>query len=355
MKIRRIYNATATAKAVKKAVKTATESNRVTFADLLRGYEEAYRNRPENPLTAPEKEDIFANALLNLATAVAHSVINKCIDPSRKSATPSANSGCSPTMIQLKRDIFHALANINAIKYATENATALVTDAEGNAKKIVTDRALYDGLMKQLQKTLPDGYDLVHDAVVAIMEETRNATERGVLEAPFLEVTYNTRRLKKRVYIRKADSVGGYEEVQTAPIREVYKSVRRAVANSRAIQTDPRNGYTYIEDYIKDGETDRIDRIYYRSGKYEDIGSYETDSNGRQTHYTADLVTFESLEALTEKLLLTPREYAILKYRMKGYGNKAIATYLGITENSCKGATRRLREKAVKIGLTPKK
>lgn len=329
----------------------------VTFADLLREYEKTYRERPTAPSVDFDKETAYSTALLNLATAVAYSVINKCIDPSRKKENPSLNSGCSPVMMQLKRDIYTAVQNINAIKYATENATAIVEDKNGNAKTVVLDSSLYEGLTKQLNKTIPDGYDLVQDAIVSILAETEKAVDRGDLDRPFLEEKYTVRRLKKKVYIRKADSVNGYETVETAPITEIYKSVRRAIDNSRAVQTDPKSGYCYIEDFIKDGETDRIDRIFYRSAKYADIGSYAFDFNGRPTHYTADLESFETVERLTEKLkeTLTDREYLVLSHKLKGRGNKAIATYTGISENACKGATRRIREKALAIGLHSKR
>lgn len=128
------------------------------------------------------------------------------------------------------------------------------------------------------------------------------------------------------------------------PIQEVYKAVRRAVQESRAVRTDPRNGYTYIDGLTADG----LDTIYYRLNKYADIGGY--DSTGK---YTTDRQTVTDYAVTVEQLGLTDRQAEVLRLRMQGKGHKAIATYLGVTQRAVAKTVEQIRKKAVAIGLDP--
>ena len=59
------------------------------------------------------------------------------------------------------------------------------------------------------------------------------------------------------------------------------------------------------------------------------------DVNGKRKFdgaYTADLETAQATETLVSSLELTDRQATILKLRLQGYGYKAIATYLGISQ-----------------------
>lgn len=71
----------------------------------------------------------------------------------------------------------------------------------------------------------------------------------------FMQSPYKERRLKKKVWIKKDDSINGWETVETTPIQETYKAVRREIEHSRAMSTDARNGYSYLEDIAHDSET----------------------------------------------------------------------------------------------------
>ena len=124
----------------------------------------------------------------------------------------------------------------------------------------------------------------------------------------------------------------------------MYRAVRKAVQDSRATQTDPRNGYSYIEELTADG----LDTIYHRLQKYADLGGY--DCNGL---YTADRQTAADYEAIVERLELTDRQAVVIRLRMQGKGNKAIATYLGVTPQAVQNTLAKIQRKAAKIGLTP--
>lgn len=309
--------------------------------------------------TALDSGKDYGPALLDLSTVFAYSVVNKCIDPQRKTAADRdsiSDNGQNPAMIALKRGIAadrRTLDNTNAAANVATRAT-LNKDGDPVTETADSDAAAVAAL---LDETLTDGIDLVQTAAVALLEQAADhADGPGWLDRP-----YTVRRLSRRVYIRTEDSAA-YRDDETTPAQEVYRAVRRAVQESRAVQTDPRNGYTYIEDLTADG----LDTIYYRLHKYADLGGYA--HNGQDgdrlpgspagygqsgEHYTADRQTVTDYNAIMKQLNLTDRQALILRLRMQGKGNKAIATYLGVTYQAVQNTLAKIQKKAVAIGLTP--
>lgn len=333
---------------------TTTTTTPTTFADLLH----AYNNNPTDPTT-----------LTDLATAVTYSVLRKVIDPTRKHTTTDGtptDKGHNPALLALRASLTRDRAYLARLDHATDGATRWGYDKDGNPSREIVDPDLDRAASVLIREALTgDGLDLLHDAMVAILDETEKQTARDPEQGVDLERPYTVRRLKKRVWIKEADSVNGWETVETTPIQEVYKAVRRAIQNSRAMQSDPRNGYLYLSTTTADPDSGETETIYRRLPRYADIGTdgqhtpaHYTDGqpvglDGRPTHYSTDAVTVETLDRLVGEMNLTDREATILKFRMQGYGCKAIATRMGVTVNSCKGALYRLREKARTVGLDP--
>lgn len=321
-----------------KATTKATNPNATTNA----------KTNPEtvNPfatlLTAYATDPTNATALTDLAKAVAYSVLKKCIETSQ-----------NLTLIKTRQSIARDLADLDRIAYATANAYETTYTADGDKRRTVKDKDLDKALTDLCKSSFGDGLDLVHDAVVAILTETAKQTDRDPDKAVDLERPYTERRLKRKVWIKTADSVNGWETVETTPIQEIYKAVRRSIQNNRSLQTDPRNGYIYIEDISTDPETDTDTVIYRRFGKYADIGGYATDTNGKKTFYTADPETVKDLDTLVDSLQLTAKQAKVLSLRQSGYGYKAIAAYLGVTQRAVAKTVKAIQDKAVAIGLTP--
>lgn len=265
-----------------------TTDTRTTFDTVKRTFETAYASGAD-----------YTAELYDLATAVAYSVINKCIDPQRKTAAMRetvSDSGYNPAMIELRNGIGkdrRALANT---AYCAAVATRQAYNADGDKVTEIADKTAADALTKLTAETLTDGIDLVHTAAVALLEQ---AADHATAPA-WLDSVYTVRRLSKKVYIQHTDSAA-YRDIETTPIQEVYRAVRKAVQDSRATATDPRNGYSYIEELTPDG----LDAIYYRLHKYADIGGY--DSNGQ---YTTDRQSVIDYETIIEKLSLTDRQAA---------------------------------------------
>ena len=310
---------------------TNTNNTTTAFERVKRDYENALASGKDT-----------STELTALATAVAYSVINKCIDPQRKTATDRdtvSDNGYNPALVAIKNGIAADLAILDNTRRNADKATRTTYNADGDTVTETTDNDAENALAALIGKTLSDGIDLVQTAAVAILEQ---AAEHANGEN-WLESKYTVRRLSKRVYIQSTDSAA-YAEIETTPIQEIYRAVRQAVQDSRAIQTDPRNGYTYIEDLTADG----LETIYHRLGKYADLGGYDCNDN-----YTADPQTVTDYETIIEKLNLTDRQAQIIRLRMQGKGYKAIATYFGIPQSSVCRCMYQVREKAEKIGFTP--
>lgn len=326
---------------MKKTTTTTTKTTAPTtaFVDLLREYERQATTR------TPQTEKAYTTALVNLATATAYSVLKKCISVSQNQA-----------LMQVKRDIAKDFALLRNIDYAQTTAYEYRYNKDGEQIVIIKDKDLHTALTKLYRQSLGDGLDLVNDAIVTIMQETEKAKDRnnGELPLEFMEIPYQVRRLKRKVWIKVEESANGWEDKPTTAIQEVYKSVRRCIEQSRAVQTDAKNGYTYIEDLAKDEKSNSEQVIYRRLPKYADIGGAVKDFNGKETAYTADKQTADDIEILIGKLNLSKQQAEILKLRLSGYGYKAIATYFGVKGANIQTQLKRIREKAVKIGLQPK-
>lgn len=326
--------------------RTAT-APRKTFMDLMRDYERAHASGQDT-----------TDALYALAQACASSVVKKCLDPQRKTASekPVTADGRTATadkphkltgsinyaMEDLRRGIMADIAHLRNLNENVNQATAFRYNEDGDYVREVVDKTADTATAELQVETLTDGIDLVHTAIVAILEQTRDhANGEGWLEKP-----YTLRRLSKKVLIQSADSAKWVDD-ETSPIREVYRAVRRAIQNSKAVQTDPRSGYLYIEDTATDPETSATETIYHRLRKWADLGGYERHGN-----YTADMKTAFDYRKTIELLNLTDKQARIIELRMQGYGYPAIGTYLGVTKQAVLNTIKKVQAKAEKIGFT---
>ena len=307
-----------------------------------------------------------ADTLMQLATACTYSVLKKVIDPQRRDATKKAtvsDSGHNPALVSLKREVTadsRALVNLTE---AANKATRATLDADGNPVTVTADKDALAAVNALIIERLGDGLDLVQDAALAILAEAQKQAEREPGQPLDLERTYTERRLNRKVWIKAEEAAGAWQTVETTPIQEVFKAIRRCVQASRAVQTDPRNGYLYLDDITRDDESGAEERIYRRMQKYADLGSdgrtervaniygAPADLYGRGTTYTADAQTVADTDTLLARLNLSAQQALILKYRLAGYGYKAIATALCVREDNVKRQVKRIRDKAQEIGL----
>lgn len=285
----------------------------------------------------------FTEVTTDLATAVAYSVIRKCLDPQAKSGKTS-NSGCNPQLEEVKRSIYRDTNTLKNIDYSCKEAFTTVYNEDGDRQTKTKDSDYRYAYNKLTQHTLGDGLDLVNTAIVSLLDE---CTKVDTTTGNFLETVYTVRKLKKKVWIKVSDSVNGWETVETSPIREVYKAVRREVANNRSLNIDPSNGYLYLEDLAKDEESNEEATVYRRLNKYTDLAGNVTDFNGAVKFETVDSGSVADYDKMTEALELTARQAQVLQLRMSGYGCVAIGTYLGVKEESVRSVLQTIQKKAV--------
>ena len=285
----------------------------------------------------------FTEVTTDLATAVAYSVIRKCLDPQAKSGKTS-NSGCNPQLEEVKRSIYRDTNTLKNIDYSCKEAFTTVYNEDGDRQTKTKDSDYRYAYNKLTQQTLGDGLDLVNTAIVSLLDE---CTKVDTTTGNFLETVYTVRKLKKKVWIKVSDSVNGWETVETSPIREVYKAVRREVANNRSLNIDPSNGYLYLEDLSKDEESNEEATVYRRLNKYTDLAGNVTDFNGAVKFETVDSGSVADYDKMTEALELTARQAQVLQLRMSGYGCVAIGTYLGVKEESVRSVLQTIQKKAV--------
>lgn len=285
----------------------------------------------------------FTEVTTDLATAVAYSVIRKCFDPQAKSGKTS-NSGCNPQLEEVKRSIYRDTNTLKNIDYSCKEAFTTVYNEDGDRQTKTKDSDYRYAYNKLTQRTLGDGLDFVNTAIVSLLDE---CTKVDTTTGNFLETVYTVRKLKKKVWIKVSDSVNGWETVETSPIREVYKAVRREVANNRSLNIDPSNGYLYLEDLAKDEESNEEATVYRRLNKYTDLAGNVTDFNGAVKFETVDSGSVADYDKMTEALELTARQAQVLQLRMSGYGCVAIGTYLGVKEESVRSVLQTIQKKAV--------
>lgn len=304
-----------------------------TFADVVNDYETDVINNND-----------YTNSLQALGVAIALSVLKKCI-----------NVSSNLQLIAIRRELIAAVHNLDNIARINMTAYETTYNTNGDSYTAIIDKDGDNAIHSINADGMGSGLDLAHTAIISILDETNKAKTRatnGILTANFLTTPYTVRRLKKRVIIKKSDSINGFETVETLPIQEIYKTVRREITASGALQR-AASGYTYIEDIATDNESDASDVIYRRFGKYADIGGAVRDVNGAETAYTVDAQSVADVDNIIESLNLTARQMQVLQLRISGYGIKAIGTYLGVSHQAVAKTLKQIQTKALAIGCKP--
>lgn len=264
-----------------------------------------------------------------------------------------------PVVMQLQRDLTADIAHNAARLYAVDNDHDIAYNADGDPATVYNDLHTYTPTL--CAATLSDATDLLQTALLTIWSETiRVITDRPAdLASHWLTTPTAVRRLRKRVYIHDDPTTAtAWEEVQISPIQTVFRAVRRDIQASRAMQAS--NKYVYLDDMVNDpDDPDRAERVYRRLDRLtaslaaDDMTTDIYGDRAVATYATATPTAVDDADRIVSVLDLTTRQSTVLAYKLQGYGNKAIATRLGVTENSVKGAMNNVRAKATAHGYTP--
>ena len=126
----------------------------------------------------------YSAPLFDLATAVAYSVLNKCLDPQRKTAPARdavSDNGQTPALADMKRGIFFDRLTLDNTRKAADKATRIAYNDAGDLVTETADKAAAVALAGLVGETLSDGIDLVQTAALAILERRRPRNRGGMV------------------------------------------------------------------------------------------------------------------------------------------------------------------------------
>ncbi len=327
---------------------------KITFDSLKRDFEKAFASGAD-----------YASEIQALADAIANSVMAKVNDPQRKTAGQNvktasqkggvSDNGFNPAIVELMRGLKSDRAALNGLRDASNAATNWTIDSDGDIKIEVVNKQADENAKRLERETLSDGVDLSQEAVAALL----GLASKYAGPENWLDVKITVRKLKKRVYT-SFDEKPEYISVESTPIQEAFKAVRRRVSESSSIKAN-LSEYSYISEFT----ADKMDEIYFRLGKCMDIAGYACDTThgnipGGPDGYgyglktcTANRQTARKLARMVSDLNLTVRQQYVLKYRMQGMGTLDIAETMGIDVANVRRVLRQIMEKWVNAGYKP--
>lgn len=199
---------------------------------------------------------------------------------------------------------------------------------------------------KKVSDIIGDGLDLVHAAFTAGLDEVEKHS--GDLKRPYL-----ISRVSRRVWYTDAD-ICKPTDTETSGIREMYRAARRYVQDNRAVSTDAANRHQYIKyKYSEFSDNDEL------SDYSEDFTIYRrmptvysgTDDAALTDAIASDRGDADTIDVMIDSLNLSEREEKILRYRLRGFGERATGKALGISRDAVHGTLNRIRVKARKSDL----
>lgn len=302
--------------------------------------------------------------MLKLSSALAYSVLRKTLDPQRHGQTEArdgvpSDSGQSPVLLKMKGEIYGGVKIAEDLQKRHDMVGELTHNKDGDPVFVSGSETC--GWSDHADEWVGDGMELVQEAGVAIAEELRKQAERDPGRPLDLTRPYTLRKLKKCVRIKEEAGPETWEEVETTPIQEAFRAVRRVILNGRHVSIDPRNGYLYIAELVKDEESGEEETVYNRLPRYYDMGTdgQEADPyipgspaglDGRPM-YSADPHIARDMSDYVSMLNLSDREAVVMRHRLQGHGRRAIATAMGVRDDTVKTMQTRIRAKAKKVGL----
>lgn len=102
----------------------------------------------------------YGPQLMDLSTAIAHSVVRKCLDPQRKTAPTQykvSNNGFNPAMDELRRGIAADVQLLDSTAKAADKATKATLDKDGDPVTVTADKDAENAVNALIDRTLSDG------------------------------------------------------------------------------------------------------------------------------------------------------------------------------------------------------
>lgn len=186
-----------------------------------------------------------------------------------------------------------------------------------------------------------EGYSLVYAAYVAILECIDSIPEEAFapqcmstqhIANTIMSTPFTVRALDKRIVIRDDDSAKFVNKTTTAT-KEAFSAVWKEF---RAGCLRDNGKYNYITDLCIDYEDGEAEALYRRL------------PHGMDEMTEAE---YWCMEEAIKSLRLTTAQERILSLRLRGYGYKAIASYIGITPEGVRKHCKLIAKKAEGAGM----
>lgn len=300
-----------------------------------------------------ESDNLNPDELYTLATVIVLAELKNTIDPNRYRATNKTGKsitkpdGVFPLFLyNLKNTVMGQLKQLTK-KY--DDGKTIDDYVSFNKKgDILINQAKLNADMDKLYYTLYNGCsndasDLIQSAVLYLLEELEYMKSNNI---DSFETVRQAKVPNKKIYIKVEDSVNYWKNIDICGIQCVYKKLRSEINGQKAVKEAINNNYCYYR--YEDEDIDDNKEIYIKVPMYSTLIS--ADAYGLNTVSQCD---YERLEDLVDKLNLTELQRSILNIRMKypsqDFSNKAISTYLGVSENTIKSAFREIKRKTYKV------
>lgn len=330
-----------------KATTTPTKNEKTLFTtDLLTAYEKAVKTAHDHTTDL--------NRIANDPTVVdTMQAVGKWATFStlKKVNTASVN----PVTMQATRNLMHDTASIDRRQYVTENDHTVKFNDDGDPVTVYNDLHKYTPSI--IGETLTDATDLLQTALLTIWTETARIIQMydpTALDGHFMTTPEKRRILNHKIIIKDDPTAPSmWKEAEITPIQSVFKAVRREIENNRSMQVN--NKYVYIDDLCADpNDPDHTEKVYRRLDRLTanlTAVNMATDLDGKPTPTltTTDPTAVNMTTDLLTALNLTKRQAQVLKFMSDGYGQKAIATRLGVCQNAIVTTIKQIRKKAVAV------
>lgn len=231
---------------------------------------------------------------LEHATIIARTVLRTC-----------ANSGNSPKIIDMRRDLSGCDARAYRM-YAAMDDAITVYDDKGNYRNTM----ITPDMAAVMPDPLTDAADLINVAAVAILDIGRQCP--CILK----DISNDTPYIMPEALRRK---------VYRAVSQYIYANAHRPALRD-----------TYIEDLAHNDAGEITDVNYIRVTRYYDIDNI-TDYNAMQSMLTRLRTT------------LTTKQWTVLHKRLQGKSEDTIAAELGVTQQAINATLQRIRRAVVAL------
>lgn len=326
---------------------------------------------------ADRNGNITPTELETLSCMIASNALNRCIDPSRRADNADSNK---EAIVNSQNVFSPSIGNVSILADGIPNNNGYSQFAVNAKNSMHDDRRHVDTLnywnnsdMERLYINKNDDITLDNDVDMQMYEDMLDEHFYDMVMTDYsdfkqqstmliLEYLAETNgNLNKLIEWKKVDKHVVYDidyipeyKIENIPATvAITRKMRKYVETWRSARYDETSKYSYVSlDEIADNMSDNED-IYFRTGKYADMGGYMTDSNG-ETWHTADGETVAEFERIKGELLeiLSDSQVRILNYRLKGYSIRHIADLMNTKQQPIQNQLKRIQAKAEKIGLT---